>query len=90
MRSGVMLKLDDKYARRDTLWVEAFAVARRAVDTVGFRCLACGGRLWKRPGSSRLFCDDTCKRRHYRRRERYRRHLREVEQSCQLCGSDVA
>lgn len=72
---------------RDAYWTLAIELARVAVETAGELCLACGGYLWSRAGSGRLYCDDTCKNRHQRRRGRYRSYLREAEEPCQFCGS---
>lgn len=88
MISRTLLDIEDRYRKRDNLWTDAFALMRQAARTSGYKCLACGARLWDQ-GAGRLYCDDTCQRRHHRRRERYRSFLREREDPCQLCGCAV-
>lgn len=75
---------------RDPYWVVAYELAREAVEQAGKHCIACGGYLWSRAETGRLYCDDTCKRRHQRRRDRYRKFLREHNEPCQFCSSEVA
>lgn len=79
----------DLNRRRDDEWARAYRLVRQAVETEGGRCRACGGHLWDRAGTGRIYCDDTCRRRHTRRRERLREFLRRHEAPCQLCGHDA-
>jgi hypothetical protein len=71
---------------RDDYWLAAFELAREANRTEGRFCIACGGYLWDQAGSDRLYCDDTCKRRHARRKERHRSELRKHRKTCHFCG----
>lgn len=87
--SGYALEVDDTVGRRDDHWKAASNLMRQAVRTAGRRCLACGGRLYGAEGTGRLYCDDTCRSRFHRRRERLRAFLRERDAPCGLCGSDV-
>lgn len=76
----------DPATSRDAYWLAAHELARLATSKAGTHCVTCGGYLWDRAGTGRLYCDETCRARQARRRERFRRFLREAEEPCHFCG----
>lgn len=88
LNSPTNLLHSDRMGQRDDRWLEAFALARYALEAKGVRCLTCGRRLWGEIGKRR-YCDGTCRRRWLRRRDRWKARLRDAGEDCPYCGSDV-
>lgn len=83
-RSEHDLYVLDLAGQRDEAWLDGFGFGRAIVRQIGTRCLTCGRRLFTM-GQPRIYCDDTCQRRHLRRRERFRKYLRDEGATCPYC-----
>lgn len=82
------LDIIDRLGDRDHHWSLAFGFGRELLRTVGRRCLTCGRRLYGASRTRRTYCDETCRNRHSRRRERFREALREMGEACPYCNAD--